>query len=294
LIIIEERSNNQEHFDNAITIDMFGNCFWRPYEFSCDDNIIVLKSEVLTKNTAHYFLSAVKKYIGIFHYNNQYRLEDLRKHIMDIPVKNGDFDFHLIENISGILSKIAELETELETELEARTKQYEYYRNKLLDFSNSPIGVHRIDKMLAEIYPDGIQFQELISISEYLSSGRNKKKTSQGEYPVYGYSVHEKCDISDNTLILKLKETVNSKFYYYYLKNSRLNQYAKGGGQPLITAGFLKSLIIPVPPIEVQNEIVQILDNFSGYVTSISQGLPAEIAARRKQYEYYRNSMLSF
>ena len=108
------------------------------------------------------------------------------------------------------------------------------------------------------------------------------------------YSVHEKCDISDNTLILKLKETVNSKFYYYYLKNSRLNQYAKGGGQPLITAGFLKSLIIPVPPIEVQNEIVQILDNFSGYVTSISQGLPAEIAARRKQYEYYRNSMLSF
>ena len=51
---------------------------------------------------------------------------------------------------------------------------------------------------------------------------------------------------------------------------------------------------IPVPPLEIQEKIVKILDNFSKYVTSISKGLPAEIEARKKQYEYYRNKLLTF
>ena len=51
---------------------------------------------------------------------------------------------------------------------------------------------------------------------------------------------------------------------------------------------------IPVPPIEIQNEIVSILDKFSEYTTSITEGLPAEIELRKKQYEYYRNKLLTF
>ena len=127
-------SNPFETYENAITIGMFGNCFWRPYIFACDDNIIVLKSQYLDKNTAHFYLSAVKKYIGKFHYNKQYRLGDLKRHIMDLPIKNNELDLEIINNISGVLSNISELETELEAELEARRKQYEYYRNKLLNF----------------------------------------------------------------------------------------------------------------------------------------------------------------
>jgi type I restriction enzyme S subunit len=52
--------------------------------------------------------------------------------------------------------------------------------------------------------------------------------------------------------------------------------------------------LIPVPPQSLQNEIVRILDSFDALVTDISIGLPAEIAARRKQYEYYRDKLLSF
>lgn len=65
-------------------------------------------------------------------------------------------------------------------------------------------------------------------------------------------------------------------------------------GFAIVNTKNFKKLEIPIPPLEVQNEIVRILDNFSEYVTSISQGLPAEITARRKQYEYYRNKLLTF
>jgi type I restriction enzyme S subunit len=65
-----------------------------------------------------------------------------------------------------------------------------------------------------------------------------------------------------------------------------LNQFAKEGGQPLITAGQVKSIKIPIPPLEEQNCIVAILDKFEKLVNDISEGLPAEIKARRQQYEY--------
>ncbi len=51
---------------------------------------------------------------------------------------------------------------------------------------------------------------------------------------------------------------------------------------------------IPLPPLEVQQEIVRILDRFDTLVNDIAQGLPAEIAARHKQYEYYRDKLLTF
>ena len=73
-----------------------------------------------------------------------------------------------------------------------------------------------------------------------------------------------------------------------------LNQYAKGGGQPLITAGDLKKLLIPLPKREVQERIVNVLDNFEAICSDLQIGLPAEIEARQRQYEYYRDKLLSF
>lgn len=62
----------------------------------------------------------------------------------------------------------------------------------------------------------------------------------------------------------------------------------------MITAGEIKNLQIPIPPMEEQQRIVAILDKFEKLVNDISEGLPAEIAARRQQYEYYRNKLLTF
>ena len=73
-----------------------------------------------------------------------------------------------------------------------------------------------------------------------------------------------------------------------------LNQFAKGAGQPLITASQLKLLKIPVPPLNEQKRIANVLDKFEMLTNSITEGLPKEIALRQQQYEYHREQLLDF
>jgi len=84
------------------------------------------------------------------------------------------------------------------------------------------------------------------------------------------------------------------KYLYFYLVDLNLNRFTKGAGQPLLTAGQLKSMQIPVPRLAEQARIVSILDKFDTLTHSISEGLPREIELRQKQYEYYRDLLLSF
>lgn len=86
---------------------------------------------------------------------------------------------------------------------------------------------------------------------------------------------------------------VNSKFVYYqslnlYPKFKELNKYE------MANLTFIRNLQIPIPPLKVQNEVVEILDRFDKLANDISEGIPAEIVARKKQYEYYREQLLTF
>lgn len=165
---------------------------------------------------------------------------------------------------------------------------------------------------------------KLGDVCHNISSGRNKIKKKSGKYPVYGSTgvigfsdeynhegeillaarvganagliqrVAGKYDVSDNTLMIEAQKIVNLDYLYHLLISLNLNQYATGGGQPLITGKLLKSLEIKLPSISEQKSIVSILDKFDALVNDISIGLPAEINARRKQYEYYRNQLLTF
>ncbi|WP_407404403.1 restriction endonuclease subunit S [Sodaliphilus sp.] len=157
-----------------------------------------------------------------------------------------------------------------------------------------------------------------------IASGKNKNKGVVGNYPVYGSTgviawtnapIFHKAmilvarvganagfvhlaegdyDITDNTLYIDLDNSINIRFLYYQLVSMNINQYAKGGGQPLITGGLLKDLEIPIPSLEEQERIVAILDRFDTLVNDLSKGLPAEIEARKQQYEYYRDKLLDF
>lgn len=129
--IAEYINNEQEVFSNAITIDMFGNSFWRPYKFSCDDNIIVLKHSALDDTTAYFFLLSIKITTGDYNYSHQYRLKDLKKHVIRIPEKNdGTIDLEFIRHTSSVLKSLSsttsELTATLLSELEYRTKQFDY------------------------------------------------------------------------------------------------------------------------------------------------------------------------
>ena len=220
--------------------------------------------------------------------------------IPPLPVQN-----EIVRILDNFTELTAELTEELTAELIARKKQYEYYRNNILNIADAPI-------------------KNLKEITHAISSGKNKKRMADAIFPIYGSTgiisstntaVYNKdqiliarvganagyvhiakgeYDVSDNTLIVDLLPDVSLKYIYYQLSSMNLNQYAKGGGQPLVTAGQMKEIPIPIPTLEEQQRIVAILDRFDTLCNDISTGLPAEIAARTKQYEYYRDKLLTF
>ncbi|EKE93986.1 type I restriction modification DNA specificity domain protein [Helicobacter pylori R055a] len=91
-------------------------------------------------------------------------------------------------------------------------------------------------------------------------------------------------------------EKLNYKFLYYFLKNSQtiLMKSQFGAGIPALNKADIENLTIPIPPLEIQQEIVKILDQFSLLTTDLLAGIPAEIKVRKKQYEYYREKLLTF
>ena len=98
---------------------------------------------------------------------------------------------------------------------------------------------------------------------------------------------------------IELNKDVILPSYYWHFAQSDLywrqaNRLVSGGGQQQFNANVLKTVEIPVPPMEEQERIVSILDKFDALVNDISEGLPAEIAARRQQYEHYRDRLLTF
>ena len=90
-------------------------------------------------------------------------------------------------------------------------------------------------------------------------------------------------------------DLINTKYLYYVLnRNSQLLKYDNGADQTNLRKNEILNILIPVPSIEEQQRIVNILDRFDTLCNDLSEGLPAEIEARRKQYEYYRDKLLSF
>lgn len=92
-------------------------------------------------------------------------------------------------------------------------------------------------------------------------------------------------------------ERVEPKFYFYYMKSSFLSYIEKASFHSSVTSirrPMLNNFPVPIPSIEEQHRIVSILDRFDALCNDLTSGLPAEIEARRKQYEYYRDKLLSF
>lgn len=217
--------------------------------------------------------------------------------------------------IVRILDNFTELTKELTKELTARKKQYEYYREKLLTF-NKNIMLKTLDE-LCDISAGGDVPKESMS----------KEKTERycvpiisngiGNNALYGYTDVPKITKAAVTVaargtigyaefrdypyfpiirllsvIPKDKTLLNTKYLYYCLQGKRYNVPTSGISQ--LTAPMLKKEKIPIPSLEVQERIVNVLDNFDAICKDLNIGLPAEIEARQKQYEYYRDLLLTF
>ena len=107
------------------------------------------------------------------------------------------------------------------------------------------------------------------------------------------YAINTQPLITNQTFIgLVCGKNLYNRYLLYFMETQTktLLQLATTGTIPYISRKKFEELIIPVPPLEVQNEIVHILDNFTGLIEELTK----ELTARKKQYEYYRNKLLTF
>ena len=108
------------------------------------------------------------------------------------------------------------------------------------------------------------------------------------------FSIYGKTWVNNHAHVLHFNSDVTRKFVEYFINNLDISKYVSGGAQPKLNQKKLNSIPIPIPPLELQEKIVAILDRFETLVNDLTNGLPAEIAAVKDQYEYYRNKLLTF
>lgn len=177
----------------------------------------------------------------------------------------------------------------------------------------------KIDELVQKLCPNGVAFRPLGDVLK-IKNGKDHKSLDDGDIPVYGSGgvmryVDKPAAIGPSVLIPRkgslgnifyvegpfwvvdtiFRTEINTsiiepKFVYYKLLTMGLGDMNQAGGVPSQTQSALKVLRIPVPPLEIQRVIVDILDSF----TKLESELESELEARRKQYEYYRDRLLTF
>jgi type I restriction enzyme S subunit len=108
------------------------------------------------------------------------------------------------------------------------------------------------------------------------------------------FSIGGKSWVNNHAHVLKFKTYAERRYVEYYLNSIDLTLYISGAAQPKLNKKSLESIRIPNPSPEDKKRIVDILDKFDALTSSINDGLPREIELRQKQYEHYRNLLLSF
>ncbi|GAA9578706.1 restriction endonuclease subunit S [Helicobacter pylori] len=189
----------------------------------------------------------------------------------------------------------------------------------------------RLQTLLQTLAPKGVEFRKLGEVCEILDNRRipiAKNKRNPGIYPYYGANgIQDYIDsyifdgdfvlvgedgsvinkdntpvvnwasgkiwVNNHAHVLQTKNELKLKFLYFYLQTIDVS-YCVVGTPPKINQENLKKITIPIPPLEIQQEIVKILDQFLALTTDLLAGIPAEIKARKKQYKYYREKLLTF
>ncbi len=202
--------------------------------------------------------------------------------------------------------------TLLTAELTARKSQYEFYRNELLKVDGSiktvaleeiadiGTGSSNTNEGLEEgLYPFYVRSQEPLRKNEYeydetaiITAGDGVGVGKVYHYVEGKYALHQRAyRIHINT------PEVLPKYYFHYMKSTFLPYIQKTmfqGSVASIRRPMLNKFPVPVPSLEVQKKIIDVLENFESICSDLNIGLPAEIEARQKQYEYYRDALLTY
>ena len=236
-------------------------------------------------------------------------MNKLKEYMIPIP------PLEIQSRIVEVLDKMTTLTAELEAELEARKQQYEYYRGMLLTFSEIG-GVNRFvklgdvcelgtgshntqDGLIEGLYPFYTRGIDILFLNEYdydetaiVTAGDGAGVGKVIHFVKGKYSLHQRA-----YRIVADEQQVLAKYVYHYMKATFYNYIIRSSVSSSVTSvrkPMLYDYPIPIPPLSEQQRIVSILDRFEALTTDLQSGLPAEIEARRQQYEYYRNKLLTF
>lgn len=255
-----------------------------------------------------------------------------------IPVPPLEVQTEIVKILDEYSTSVTALQQELEKELTARKKQYEYYRDLLLDFGVHGGGTSECEwRTLGEIATivrgasprpiknfvtddkngvHWIKIGDVLPDSKYITATQERitpdgaaksRFVHKGDFILsnsmsFGRPYILQIDgcIHDGWLsISDFEDYVSSDYLYHILTSGQIQQEMKkrasfGGAVQNLNSDIVKAIEIPIPKKSEQDRIVSILDRFDKLCNDISEGLPAEIEARRKQYEYYRDKLLSF
>ena len=238
---------------------------------------------------------------------------------------------HVLDNFDAICT---DLNIGLPAEIEARQKQYEYYRDLLLTFAETGNMLEtdrQTDRQTAIKLIQYVFGYVTVPVEDVVTVNRGKRVVRNqlvngGLYPVFqnsmtplGYYGEFNC-FSDTTFIIAAgaageigysrtafwaaddcyyfdcSEMLLSRYLYYVFKSEQqyITSRVRKASIPRLSRETMEKMMISIPPISEQEHIISILDRFDTLCNDLSAGLPAEIEARQKQYEYYRDKLLSF
>lgn len=226
------------------------------------------------------------------------------------------------EKIVQTLDKFTDYVTELTSELTSRKKQYSFYRDKLLSFEDE---VYQVEwKMLSECLKKGKGTKITAGQMKLLhkdgapirifAGGKTYADVSYGDIPDKDIHTEEAIIVKSRGIIdfeyctkpFSFKnefwsyssdnENINLRYIYHYLVHDKehFQNIANNMQMPQISSNDTEKFKIPVPSLEIQSRIVQVLDNFDMVCNDLNIGLPKEIELRQKQYEYFREKLLTF
>ncbi len=252
---------------------------------------------------------------------------------IEIPIPPIPIQQEIVRILDTFIELQKELAANLQTELDARKKQYAYYRDCLLNFEGvDGVEWKKLGEMCD--FQNGFSFKSstfkkqgkpilritnikdsIIDTSslvyfedmDYIGQDLSQFKVVKGDIVIaMSGATTGKLGYLTSDEIFYLNQRVGKfvpksnldrryLFHYLQLKTNDIYVMAGGGAQPnLSSTKLLNDFSIPIPPLPEQRRIVAILDHFETLVNDLSVGLPAELEARRKQYEYYRDKLLTF
>jgi len=299
--------------------------------FLTSDNRIATSNDtnLLCNKYLYYFLLNNLDLIGSFYRGSGIKHPSMAAVLdMEIPIP----PLAVQAEIVRILDAFTALTAELTAELTARKKQYNYYRDQLLNFEDGEVEWKTLGEItkiqrgasprpIAKYITNDINAVPWIKIGDTTSGSKYVNKTKQkitaegakksrilkkGDFILsnsmsFGrpYILDLDGAIHDGwASISDFGENLNSDYLYHYLSSNNVQNYwiskINSGSVSNLNADLIKALPTPIPPLAEQARIVVILDKFDTLTNSISEGLPREIELRQKQYEYYRDLLLSF